>query len=195
MRCRWGRSGGARAAPWGSLCTAYVGTGVWWSDNRHNLSVLVLTVDQDADSIHGSGLISGMLTSDEGTVTYENDYVFGGTVEPGDPAELTVSFNSGCVWNTYHGHVTEGGDMVLVGTALGTSEDCSLTGDDSEGLMYFGRSGWNRPGKTGSPPWKRWSPPRTGIGRGPENTRRESRTCRISVPCPTTGFRTTCDST
>ncbi len=103
------------------------------------LSVLVLTVNQDADSIHGSGLISGMLTSDDGTVTYENDYVFGGTVAPGDPAELTVSFNSGCVWNTYHGHVTEGGDMVLVGTALGRSEDCSLTGDDSEGLMYFGR--------------------------------------------------------
>ena len=119
----------------------YVGTGVWRSENRHNLSVLVLTVDQDADSIHGSGLISGMLTSDEGTVTYENDYVFGGTVVPGDPAGLTVSFNSGCVWNTYHGHVTEGGDMVLVGTALGTSEDCSLTGDDSEGLMYFGRKG------------------------------------------------------
>lgn len=117
----------------------YVGTGVWRSENRHNLSVLVLTVDQDADSIHGSGLISGMLTSGEGTVTYENDYVFGGTVAPGDPAELTVSFNSGCVWNTYHGHVTEGGDMVLVGTALGTSEDCSLTGDDSEGLVYFGR--------------------------------------------------------
>ncbi len=117
----------------------YVGTGVWRSENRHNLSVLVLTVDQDADSIHGSGLISGMLTSDDGTVTYENDYVFGGIVVPGDPAGLTVSFNSGCVWNTYHGHVTEGGDMVLVGTALGTSEDCSLTGDDSEGLMYFGR--------------------------------------------------------
>ncbi|MXW17390.1 MAG: hypothetical protein F4139_15355 [Gemmatimonadetes bacterium] len=117
----------------------YVGTGVWRSENRHNLSVLVLTVDQNADSIHGSGLISGMLTSDEGTVTYENDYVFGGTVAPGDPHGLTVSFNSGCVWNTYHGHVTEGGDMVLVGTALGTSEDCSLTGDDSEGLMYFGR--------------------------------------------------------
>lgn len=69
------------------------------------------------------------------------DYVFGGTVVPGDPAGLTVSFNSGCVWNTYHGHVTEGGDMVLVGTALGTSEDCSLTGDDSEGLMLFGRKG------------------------------------------------------
>ena len=27
------------------------------------------------------------------------------------------------------------------------------------------RSGWNRLGETGSPPWKRWSPPRTGIGR------------------------------
>ena len=121
------------------LAGDYVGTGVWRSENRHNLSVLVLTVDQDADSIHGSGLISGMLTSDDGTVTYENDYVFGGTVAPGDPPGLTVSFNSGCVWNTYHGHVTEGGDMVLVGTALGTSEDCSLTGDDSEGLMYFGR--------------------------------------------------------
>ena len=119
----------------------YVGTGVWRSEYRHNLSVLVLTVAQEADSIHGSGLISGMLTSDDGTVTYENDYVFGGTVAPGDPAGLTVSFNSGCVWNTYHGHVTEGGDMVLVGTALGTSEDCSLTGDDSEGLMYFGRKG------------------------------------------------------
>lgn len=117
----------------------YVGTGVWRSENRHNLSVLVLTVAQEADSMHGSGLISGMLTSDDGTVTYENDYVFGGTVSPGDPPGLTVSFNSGCVWNTYHGHVTEGGDMVLVGTALGTSEDCSLTGDDSEGLMYFGR--------------------------------------------------------
>lgn len=60
-----------------------MGTGAWRSENRHNLSVLVLTVDQDAESIHGSGLISG--------------------------------------------------------TALGTSEDCSLTGDDSEGLMYFGR--------------------------------------------------------
>lgn len=119
----------------------YVGTGVWRSENLHNLSVLVLTVDQSADSIHGSGLISGLLTSDDRTVTYENDYVFGGTVVPGDPAGLTVSFNSGCVWNTYHGHVTEGGDMVLVGTALGTSEDCSLTGDDSEGLMYFGRKG------------------------------------------------------
>ena len=118
----------------------YVGTGVWRSDNRHNLSVLVLTVAQDADSIHGSGLISGMLTSDEGTVTYENDYVFGGTVAPGDPPALTVSFNSGCVWNTYHGHVNDGGDMVLVGTALGTAEDCSLTGDDSEGLMYLGRA-------------------------------------------------------
>ncbi|MDE2874286.1 MAG: hypothetical protein OXQ93_02525, partial [Gemmatimonadota bacterium] len=67
--------------------------------------------------------------------------MFGGIVAPGDPPGLTVSFNSGCVWNTYHGHVTEGGDMVLVGTALGTSEDCSLTGDDSEGLMYFGRKG------------------------------------------------------
>lgn len=64
----------------------YVGTGVWRSDNLHNLSVLVLTVAQDADSIHGSGLISGMVTSDEGT-----------------------------------------------------AEDCSLTGDDAEGLMYFGR--------------------------------------------------------
>ena len=123
------------------LSGAYVGTGVWRSENLHNLSVLVLTVAQDADSIHGSGLISGMLTSDEGTVTYENDYVFGGTVAAGDPARLTVSFNSGCVWNTYHGHVTEGGDMVLVGTALGTAEDCSLTGDDAEGLMYFGRKG------------------------------------------------------
>lgn len=123
------------------LSGEYVGTGVWRSENRHNLSVLVLTVDQDADSIHGSGLISGLLTSDEGTITYENDYVFGGTVTPGDPAGLTVSFHSGCVWNTYHGHVNEGGDMVLVGTALGTSEDCSLTGDDSEGLMYLGRKG------------------------------------------------------
>ena len=124
----------------------YVGTGVWRSDNRHNLSVLVLTVAQDADSIHGSGLISGMLTSDEGTVTYENDYVFGGTVAHGDPPALTVSFNSGCVWNTYHGHVSEGGDMVLVGTALGTAEDCSLTGDDSEGLMYLGRAHHEEPG-------------------------------------------------
>lgn len=122
------------------LSGEYVGTGVWRSDNLHNLSVLELTVAQDADSIHGSGLISGLLTSDEGTLTYENDYVFGGTVAPGDPPRLTVSFNSGCVWNTYHGHVNEGGDMVLVGTALGTSEDCSLTGDDAEGLMYLGRA-------------------------------------------------------
>ena len=121
------------------LSGEYVGTGVWRSENRHNLSVLVLTVEQNADSIHGSGLISGMVTSDEGTVTYENDYVFGGIVAPGDPAQLTVSFNAGCVWNAYHGHVTEGGDMVLVGVALGTAEDCSLTGDDSDGMMYFGR--------------------------------------------------------
>ena len=76
------------------LSGEYVGTGVWRSENRHNLSVLVLTVAQDADSIHGSGLISGMVTNDEGTVTYENDYVFGGIVAPGDPAQLTVSFNS-----------------------------------------------------------------------------------------------------
>ena len=122
------------------LSGEYVGTGVWRSDNVHNLSVLELTVAQDADSIHGSGLISGLLTSDEGTLTYENEYVFGGTVAPGDPPELTVSFNSGCVWNTYHGHVNEGGDMVLVGTAPGMSEDCSLTGDDAEGLMYLGRA-------------------------------------------------------
>lgn len=125
------------------LAGDYVGTGVWRSETRHNLSVLVLTVDQDADSIHGSGLISGLVTNEEGAVTYESDYVFGGTVAPGDPASLTVSFNSGCVWNTYRGHVAGGGDLVLVGTALGTSDDCSLTGDDSEGMMYLGRK---RPG-------------------------------------------------
>ena len=53
----------------------------------------------------------------------------------------------------------------------------------------------NRLGETGSPPWKRWSPRRTGIARWPGNTRRESRSCRISARCPTMASRTTCNST
>ncbi len=121
------------------LAGQYVGTGVWRADGLANMSVLDLTVEQEGDSIFGAGLISGVILTDEETVWYDNDYEFGGKVGVGELLSLEVSFNSGCVWNTYHCYVTAGGDLVLNGTALGTDDDCEFTGSDSEGFMYLGR--------------------------------------------------------
>jgi len=121
------------------LVGQYVGTGVWRADGLAVMSVLDMTVEQAGDSIYGTGLISGVVLSDEETIWYDNDYEFGGTVSLGEPITLEVGFNSGCVWNTYHGHVSPGGDLVLNGTALGTDDDCEFTGNDSEGFMYLGR--------------------------------------------------------
>ena len=56
------------------------------------------------------------------------------------PLLLAAALLTACVETAPSAHPDEGGDMVLVGTALGTSEDCSLTGDDAEGLMYLGRA-------------------------------------------------------
>ena len=121
------------------LAGQYVGTGVWRADGLANISVLDMTVEQKGDSIYGAGLISGVISSDEDTRWYDNDYVLGGTASPGEPITLEVSFNSGCVWNIYHGHVAAGGDLILNGTALGTDDDCEFTGNDSEGFMHLGR--------------------------------------------------------
>ncbi|MDE2764478.1 MAG: hypothetical protein OXK74_17125 [Gemmatimonadota bacterium] len=77
------------------LVGQYVGTGVWRADGLAVMSVLDMTVEQAGDSIYGTGLISGVVLSDEETIWYDNDYEFGGTVSLGEPITLEVGFNSG----------------------------------------------------------------------------------------------------